>query len=496
PTFEVIAAADGAAALEAALAEPPDVVLTDVMMPRLDGFGLLARLRDDERTRTIPVIMLSARAGEEAALEGIGAGADDYLVKPFTARELLARVSGCLALARLRQETAKELEAAARAKSQFLANMSHEIRTPMNAILGMTSLMLQSQPAGAQRDQARIIESSAQHLLKLVGNVLDFSKIEAGALAIEEAPFSVRRCVEVAIDIVTPAAVEKGVALSHRIEPAVPARVAGDEGRLRQILINLLDNAIKFGPTGEVALTVCAARGADERDELRFRVRDTGIGIAEEDRAGLFAAFVQVDGTRTRAHDGAGLGLAISARLAKLMGGAIAVQSRLGEGSTFDLALPARSVVSPDPLPAASGAVLAGPAVPRLNGAGATPFRILVVDDNDMNRHVATRLLEKLGHAADVAASGSEAIEAIGCRRYDLVFIDVHMPGINGLEATRAIRRLWPPQKLRIVGLSGDTSDETRLESVAAGMDEFLTKPILLEHYVEALARAGEALGV
>jgi signal transduction histidine kinase len=489
PRFDVTAVADGAAALEAALAAPPDVVLTDVMMPALDGFGLLARLRDDDRTRTIPVIMLSARAGEEAAVEGIGAGADDYLVKPFTARELLARVCGCLALARLRQETAKEREAAARAKGQFLANMSHEIRTPLNAILGMTSLMLRSQPAGEEDEQARIIQSSAEHLLKLIGNVLEFSKIEAGALAIDEAPFSVRRCVEVAIDIVTPAAAQKGVELSSRIEPAVPARVAGDEGRLRQILINLLDNAIKFSDAGEVALAVCAARGEDERDALRFRVRDSGPGIAEEDQAGLFEAFVQVDGTSTRAHEGAGLGLAISARLAELMGGGIAVDSRPGAGSTFEVVIPATSAGGSDPPEAA----LAEPPVPRRDGGDTTALSILVVDDNDMNRRVATRLLEKLGHAADVAASGSEAIEAIGRRRYDLVFIDVHMPGISGLEATRTIRERWPPRELRIVGLSGDTSDETRRESVAAGMDEFLTKPILLEHYAEALARAREA---
>jgi signal transduction histidine kinase len=466
-------------------------VLTDVMMPKLDGFGLLAKLREDERTRTIPVIMLSARAGEEAAMEGLDAGADDYLVKPFTARELVARVSGCLALARLRQETARELEAAARAKGQFLANMSHEIRTPLNAILGVTSLMLQAPLNEEQGEYGQIIQSSAEHLLELIGDVLDFSKIEAGAMVLDEAPFSVQHCVEGAIDIVTVPAAEKGLELSYRIQPGVPAQVDGDVGRLRQILINLLGNAVKFTDTGEVTLTVSAVPAGDERHELRFRVRDTGPGIGEEDQAGLFGAFVQVDGTATRAHEGAGLGLAISARLAERMEGRIAVQSQPGEGSTFDLTILATRVDGASAHPATSEADRAEPRLPAVHRDDHEARHILVVDDNDMNQRVSVRLLEKLGHTPDIAGDGFEAIEALKRQSYRLVFMDMQMPGLSGLEVTRTIRELWPPpQGPRIVGLTGDASEETRRDCLAAGMDDYLVKPVTFEHYTEALARA------
>jgi len=478
PHFDVTAVADGAAALEAALAAPPDVVLTDVMTPRLDGFGLLAKLREDERTRTIPVVMLSARAGEEAAVEGIGAGVDDYLVKPFTARELLARVSGCLGLARLRQESARELEAAARAKGEFLANMSHEIRTPMNAILGMTSLMLESRLSEELDEQARVIKSSGEHLLELIDNVLDFSKIEAHALRTNDAPFSVRHCVEGAIDIVTVPAAEKGLELDYRIDAGVPDQVVGDVGRLRQVLVNLLGNAVKFTEAGNVTLTVSAADG---RDELRFRVKVTGPGIAEPEQGGLFDAFVQVDGTKTRAHQGAGLGLAISARLAQLMGGGITVESKPGEGSTFDLTVQVASVDGSAPAPSA----------PKASVNGGAPRGVLVVDDNDMNQRVSVRLLDKLGHTAHVAAGGLEAIEALESRRYELVFMDVQMPQLDGLETPRRIRELWPPPEgPRIVGLSGEADEQTRRECLAAGMDDYLTKPATLGDYADVLARA------
>ena len=215
--------ADGEAALEAVFAQPPDLVLTDVMMPRLDGFGLLAALRADERTRAIPVIMLSARAGEEAAVEGIDAGADDYLIKPFSARELVARIAGTLALGRLRQESAlrleqvnRELAAAARSKSEFVANMSHEIRTPLNAIIGMTSLLQRSPLDGAQSEYAEVIRASGEHLLNLVGDVLDFSKIEAGAIRVERAPLNIRECVQAAIDIASVPASAKSICRSSR----------------------------------------------------------------------------------------------------------------------------------------------------------------------------------------------------------------------------------------------------------------------------------------
>jgi signal transduction histidine kinase len=495
PRFDITAVGDGADALEAALAEPPDLVLTDVMMPRLDGFGLLAALRADDRTRTIPVIMLSARAGEEASIEGIGAGADDYLVKPFSARELIARVSGSLALARLRRESEQQLEAAnrelaaaTRAKSQFLANMSHEIRTPMNAIIGMASLMLESPLTKEQSEYAEVIGSSGEHLLSLINDVLDFSKIEAGAVVIAEAPFNVRQCVEGAIDIVTVPADKKGLELRCNIEPGVPDRVIGDSGRLRQILINLLGNAVKFTEAGEVELTVSAVSADNHSTELRCSVRDTGIGIAQEDRAGLFNAFAQVDGTSTRAHEGTGLGLAISARIAELMGGEISVRSAPGEGSTFDCTVLVRAL----------DAHTADSPSERVTDSSPTPgtqrLRTLIVDDNDANQRVTTLTLDRLGCMSDVADNGLEAIAALERQSYDLVFMDMQMPVLDGLEATRRIRDRWPPpQGPWIVGLSAHASEEARRECMAAGMDDYLTKPVTIAQFTEALARAESA---
>jgi signal transduction histidine kinase len=537
PRFEVTAHRDGAAALRAALADPPDLVLTDVMMPQLDGFGLLAALRQDDRTRTIPVIMLSARAGEEAGIEGIDAGADDYLVKPFSARELIARVTGCLTLAQLRQEAAQQLQAANRelavaasAKSQFLANMSHEIRTPMNAIIGMTSLMLETPLTEEQQEYAETVCSGGEHLLNLINEVLDFSKIEAGALDIEEAPFSLQKCVQGSIDIITVLAKKKRLKLTHHIEPGVPDSVIGDAGRLRQILINLLNNAVKFTEAGEVRLTVSAVPAEDNRTQLRISVHDTGIGIAEEDQSRLFDAFIQVDGTRTRTHEGTGLGLAISAQLAELMGGAITVHSTPGEGSTFDLTVltrtaeapatvradPARTPTKPpkpeepreppkpaEPREAPAAAMPPPPTGLRARGASsdsptseAQQLRILVVDDNHANQRVTTLVLGRLGYASDVAGNGPQAIETLERQSYDLVFMDMQMPQLDGLDTTRRIRARWPaPQGPWIIGITGYASEQDRRKCMDAGMNDYLAKPVTFPQYREALTRATAHIG-
>ncbi len=484
--FEVVAVPDGEAALQSAVADPPDLVLTDVMMPRLDGFGLLASLRAHERTASIPVIMLSARAGEEAAVEGLGAGADDYLIKPFSARELIARVSATLSLARLRQESAqrleevnRELEAAAAAKSQFVAGVSHEIRTPLNAIIGMTSLLLRSPLNDTQREYAHVLRSSGEHLLNLIGDVLDFSKIEAGAIQLERAPFDVRRCVQDALDIVAVDARAKQLPLISHVAPDVPEWVVGDSGRLSQILINLLANAIKFTEAGQVTLTLEAGAASPYQCELRFvdrRHRDRHL----QRRPGAALRGLRPGPRRAAAARAPASGWRSPPSSPRRSAARSAVESTLGAGSTFSLTIPAGLVDPPAP-----AATVAAP-----EAATDAALRILVVDDNRANQRVTALLLGELGYAPDTAGNGVEAIEAIERQAYDIVFMDMQMPELSGLEATRIIRRRFPGDRgPLIVGLSGYASNDTRHECLAAGMNHYLVKPVTLDQFAATIAQ-------
>ena len=361
--WEVEAVADGQAALEAARAHPPDLVLSDVMMPRMDGPTLLRALRADARTSRIPVVLLSARAGEEAIVAGLETGADDYLAKPFSANELLARVRSHLEMARVRGEWSRKLEstnqqleqaleatrasreealAASRAKSEFLAAMSHEIRTPLNAVIGFAALLADKELTDKQREFTQAILSSGSHLLGIINDILDFSKLQSGQFAIAPAPFMLRSTVQSALAFVAGKAAEKGLALSYAIGPEVPAGLEADEARVRQILINYLSNAVKFTTKGQVVLQVqSTGPGADGRHEFQFTVRDTGIGIPADQMDRLFQEFSQADATISGRFGGTGLGLAICRKLAELHGGRVWAESRSGVGSSFHFALTA-----------------------------------------------------------------------------------------------------------------------------------------------------------
>ncbi len=345
-------AADGAAALAAARRDPPDLVLSDVMMPGLDGFGLLRALRADPHTSTTPIILLSARAGEEARVEGLDTGADDYLVKPFSAQELVARVRSHLSLARVRSaaseaaerarrdaEAAREdAERANRAKSDFLAAMSHELRTPLNAIAGYVQLLemgVHGPMTESQREVLRRVQRSEHHLLSLINDVLNFVKIEAGRVEYDMRPVDLGAVVGAAAPIVEPQLEAKRIAFERRVEPGT--MVWADEDKLRQVLLNLLTNAVKFTePNGKV--TVDVSTNGDVSSVL-LRVTDTGIGIPAEKQEAIFDPFVQVHRHFTRTTEGTGLGLAISRDLAHGMGAELRVESVVGRGSTFTLEL-------------------------------------------------------------------------------------------------------------------------------------------------------------
>jgi len=366
-------------------------------------------------------------------------------------------------------EEKRRADAASEAKGRFLANMSHEVRTPLNGIIGLSKL-LEAMPVSAEAlDMVRMIRSSGDALLRVINDVLDFSKVEAGKLDLEVAPFRLRRALEESIGLFRAAAAEKNLRLGFNWAPELPVYVAGDQTRLRQIVMNLVSNALKFTSSGEVVLSAGVERQDETSCSIAIEVRDTGIGIAPDQLPRLFSSFHQADASISRRYGGTGLGLAISKRLVEMMGGRIDVESTPGEGTRFRFTVlmgraqePAASPTAPPP------AVCAG-----------RQLSVLVAEDNAINQKVVLMLLEKLGVKADLAADGSEAIAAVMENRYDLVLMDVQMPEVDGLSATREIRSRLPLGRQPVIfGLTAHATTEYHEICLGAGMNGCLTKPL------------------
>lgn len=398
--------------------------------------------------------------------------------------------------AALRAATAAA-ESAADAKSAFLANMSHEIRTPLNAVIAMTGLLLDRPTLSSEdRDCVQTIRMSGNALLSIVNSVLDFSKIESGKLEILREPFELRCCVEEAIEIVQPQASAKRLPVRFSIAENVPNRWIGDAGRLRQVLVNLLGNAVKFTDAGSIDISVIVdpAPLSGRSRRVRFSVRDTGIGISPDLFHQLFVSFSQIDNKRTRRHGGTGLGLAICRQLVELMGGTIGVDSTPGKGSDFKFDIVAETSDMSLDLLAAQTALNASVLAPSQNGkaapGSASALRILLVEDNLINQKVAVRLLQRLGYRPDVVGNGIEGLKAVESTGYDIVIMDVQMPEMDGLEATRAIRERIPVERQpRIIGMTANAFESAKQECFTAGMDDYVSKPFTLEDLAAALQR-------
>nr|WP_219930041.1 ATP-binding protein [Nostoc commune] len=395
------------------------------------------------------------------------------------------------------------------AKQEFLAMISHEVRTPISSVIGMANLLLYTELTDEQKDFVEIIYNSGDSLLKIINDFLDFSKIQSGNLELEKEPFVLQNCIHEALYMLGPTAKEKGLKLTFLDSPKLSTTIVGDITRLRQVLINLINNAIKFTETGSIEVSVITRKNSDinhssaaNTDQIQFSVKDTGIGIPRDRMERLFKAFSQVDSSITRQYGGTGLGLAICKQLCELMGGRIWVESELSVGSTFYFTI-AASVISEESGVESQELFLLSPPKSIPVSFSLPPdshkLRILLTEDNQVNQKIALKQLQSLGYSADVAGNGKEALQLLKTIPYDLILMDYQMPVLDGLETTREIYR-WPESSFVsgrrpvVIAMTANAMKEDQQMCLDAGMDDYLSKPVIKEKLAAALERWGGAI--
>jgi signal transduction histidine kinase len=398
------------------------------------------------------------------------------------------------------QKMAEAALVASKAKGEFLANMSHEIRTPMNGVIGMVNFLLETTLSVEQREYATTVKVSADALLFIINDILDFSKIEAGKMILEKRPFDLRETIKNASELLSFQARSKGLALNYPTE-GFPIHLVGDSNRLRQVLINLMGNAIKFTSEGQVTLEVVPLLETDDETQLRFAVSDTGIGICEETQKKLFQSFSQADASTTRKYGGTGLGLVISRNLVELMGGTLELTSNVGEGSTFSFMLTFQKTERTEkeaPLPVEVmdfSSVESSAALPEIPSG----TRVLLAEDVKINQLIAVRLLQRLGCIVDLAKNGKEAVEAWRNQSYSAILMDFQMPEMDGSQATQLIRALELSENrpyTPIIALTANSMEGDRELCMASGMSDFVSKPINQQALGIALKKAVARIGI